>query len=450
MSYARVPELDESVPLSTQHEISGRTLSGNEADAPPLAPSPAAHHRGGGSGGGGASGGGGRGGGGGNSSKAAAAAVAALVAPLPPGLSAPSYQQEALNRSQDADFQRRDTVSFHPSTGSVGSGGGQPQMAVPTQAVIAAQKFARRGRSASTAHREKEVQHIRAALSKAAEKDGDVPAPEWFEHEIFRRATNDYWKVRAIYVLLSLAPFLTSGGSFLELFFGCPTHSPTVELFFAVGMFSFATVPLMLYKNLRLLVRGAWKNKSRLQEGIKNNDRRIEKFLAAAEPATVQLQSAYRGKLAREKLRKSGRSKSMVARTLSHDSAGTSTSNSLGKKRALIRTMSQDMADPTMSAHLAKAVATAATAQPTSLPLSPSSDPLSDMPNMDSATLAQVLGSSGFTDSADLVQKRLKAAAWVVHGVMGMKKGALEAAIDDLEYDAQERVRKTGFCFTCP
>ena len=108
------------------------------------------------------------------------------------------------------------------------------------------------------------------------------------------------------------------------------------------------------------------------------------------------------------------------------------------------------MADPTMSAQLAKAVATAATAQPTSLPLSPSSDPLSDMPNMDSATLAQVLGSSGFTDSADLVQKRLKAAAWVVHGVMGMKKGALEAAIDDLEYDAQERVRKTAFCFTCP
>jgi hypothetical protein len=489
--YAPVPaELDESVPLrdlsssdsdegdrgsqqetseraisfsdegekSSRQEISERTLSdGDEGDAPALVPTPAARPR-----------------------KASAAAIAAgLVAPLPPGLpvpgglvqqkSAPAATREALDDSQDVAPSplsvKTRSVTFHQVAQSARSGA--PLMKAPSQAVVAAQKFARRGRSASYIHRELEVKRIQAMREIEREKSGDVPAPVWFERDFFRRITTDRWAVGIIYLLLGLAPIITSGGSFMELYFDCPTHSYTIELLYAVGMFSFFTVPIELYRNLRLIVKGAWTNKDRLRLEKEVADEKIKAFLAAAEPATVRLQSAFRGKAARERLeRTTGRKMTRtLSRTLSEDNTGAandsteaggdstgsrsksrsrsstvagSAAEQLGKAGTLVRASSQDMVDPGMKSHLAKAVAAALRTKAQS-GLGLGLNPLSDIHDMDSETLTEVLTGSGVTESAELVQRRLKAAAWVVHGVMGMKTDAMETAIEDLEFDAQEK-----------
>ena len=71
--------------------------------------------------------------------------------------------------------------------------------------------------------------------------DGDVLAPTWFEQDFFRILFKPRF-YRPVYVLLGLAPFLTSAGSFGELFLGCPTITSTIEALFALGMFFFSAV----------------------------------------------------------------------------------------------------------------------------------------------------------------------------------------------------------------
>lgn len=85
-----------------------------------------------------------------------------------------------------------------------------------------------------------------------------MDAPKWFEKKVFKwldrpRATY------SVYALLGLTPFLTSLGSFLEMWYGCPTISTRIEGMFALGTFLFTGVWIFYFHGLRQVVRGAHK-----------------------------------------------------------------------------------------------------------------------------------------------------------------------------------------------
>ena len=151
-----------------------------------------------------------------------------------------------------------------------------------------------------------DVESQQAALLDGNEEEGDadeadVPAPTWFEHWVFRLLSEDARLYVPLYVLLTLAPFLTSAGSFLELFYGCPTVNATVEAFFAAGMFFFASVWGGLFHGLRRVVRGAHRNEQTLYEhrtGEGDDDELdgegVEKLQRALEGAAITIQAVFR------------------------------------------------------------------------------------------------------------------------------------------------------------
>lgn len=96
--------------------------------------------------------------------------------------------------------------------------------------------------------------------SESDEGPSDVDAPTWFEGEPFTTLTNNSRMRRGIYVLLSLAPVLTSAGSIMEVVNGCPTISTPIEGLFALSMMSFSGVWVFLFYSLCHVVRGADKN----------------------------------------------------------------------------------------------------------------------------------------------------------------------------------------------
>lgn len=135
-----------------------------------------------------------------------------------------------------------------------------------------------------------------------------VPAPVWFEHEIFRMLSEDTRVWLPLYVLLGALPFLSSAGSFLELFYGCPTISRSVEALFACGVFSFAVVPWCLFRGLRRVVRGAHRNEELLQQSLAGEEddedlesEKVERLQSSLVDAAKAIQHAFRRHMAREK-----------------------------------------------------------------------------------------------------------------------------------------------------
>jgi|EP01046_Picozoa_sp_COSAG06_P025272 hypothetical protein len=89
------------------------------------------------------------------------------------------------------------------------------------------------------------------------EEDGRE-APKWFESTMFKWL-DDQRVAYPVYLLLGLTPFLTSLGSFLEMWFNCPTVSTHIEGMFALGTFLFTGVWIFYFHGLRQAVRGAHK-----------------------------------------------------------------------------------------------------------------------------------------------------------------------------------------------
>jgi hypothetical protein len=109
--------------------------------------------------------------------------------------------------------------------------------------------------------------------------EGAHDAPEWFEHELFRWITECKLVYRPVYFLLGLAPFLTSAGSFAELFYGCPTISPGVEGLFAAGTALFSFTWIFYFYGLQKVVSGTHLVRKRLDV----DDEKIQMFLDAVQ-----------------------------------------------------------------------------------------------------------------------------------------------------------------------
>ena len=159
-----------------------------------------------------------------------------------------------------------------------------------------------------------------------------VPAPEWFEHEVFRVLSEDKRVWLPINVLLGALPFLSSAGSFLELFYGCPSITAPVEALFALGVFFYAGVvspatvcpashhavarsdadrccqqPWCLFHGLRRVVRGAHRNEKLLQQSVAGEEddedlesEKAERLQSSLVDAANAIQHAFRRHMARE------------------------------------------------------------------------------------------------------------------------------------------------------
>ncbi len=103
---------------------------------------------------------------------------------------------------------------------------------------------------------------------KRRKPNEEIPAPQWFEHKVFERLNKQAVKY-PLYLLLGLAPFLTSMGSFVEMWFGCPTISTTIEGMFALGSFLFTGVWFFYFDGLLGAVRGARRMQTILDRYVK-------------------------------------------------------------------------------------------------------------------------------------------------------------------------------------
>ena len=379
--------------------------------------------------------------------KASAAATTGLLAPLPPGLSAPGTAALPAGLGKGS-------VSFAGKPADPDSAANNPPkpssgFKVDALVVNAAQKSLHRTRSTTSSLREKEAEAIMKINDEKAAENGDVPAPVWFEREFFSAWTEDYWKVRGIYTLLGLAPVLTSAGSFMELFFDCPTHTPMVELFFAVGMLFFSTVWLSLYWSLQNVVKGASHNSELMERERARADQEIKKFLEDAEDAAAKIQGTYRARLASTvaaggKTRapsdatlrqtstapggRTSTSHAAVDRVATDDDAPESSRKSRSATRKITRTTSQDMESPKLRLHFYGEIQ--------------KQMDLEDQKKQKQKKQKEVGGLKASTSMPPL-RNRLKVAGILVQGIERMSRDQIESSIEKADYEAQvEEVEK--------